>query len=162
LSLGLACVLGFDVGARRIGVAIGNPVTDTARDLKVVLVHGGEPEWAEVDRLLADWRPGLLLVGDPATLDGGDQPARQRARAFARALRKRYALPVRMVDERTSSVEAARQFASERAGGMRRRRDAERLDAIAAAIIVRRWLDNPSTEPGDSSQPESHDPDASP
>jgi putative Holliday junction resolvase len=144
VSLPASCVLGFDVGARRIGVAIGNTLTDSARDLQVVAMHEQQPDWIAIDKLIAEWRPDLLLVGDPATLDGGDQPARQRARAFARLLRKRYGLSVELVDERSSSVEAAHQFARERAGGTRRRRDAGRLDAMAAAVIVRRWLDDPS------------------
>ena len=82
-------------------------------------------------------------VGDPMTLDGGDQPIRQRARTFARELRTRFALPVAMMDERNSSQEAARRFAAERADGRRKRRDADLLDAVAAAVIVERWLSAP-------------------
>ncbi len=154
MSIPATCALGFDVGARRIGVAIGNTLSDSARDLQVVAMREQQPDWLAIDKLIAEWRPDLLLVGDPATLDGGDQPARQRARAFAKELRKRYGVAVNMVDERSSSVEAAHQFARERASGTRRRRDAERLDAMAAAIIVRRWLDQPdaaSSPPGPQS-----------
>ena len=61
-------------------------------------------------------------------------------------MRQRTQLPVVMVDERNSSQEAARRFAEERAVGKRRRRDAELLDAVAAAIIVDRWL----AAPGDA------------
>ena len=76
-------------------------------------------------------------------LDGGDQPIRKFAQAFARELRERTGLPVAMVDERNSSQEAARRFAEDRADGKRKRRDAELLDAVAAAIIVERWLAAP-------------------
>ena len=62
---------------------------------------------------------------------------------FARTLRARYALPVVMVDERTSSIEAAQRFAADRAEGRKRRRDAAALDAVAAAVIVERWLASP-------------------
>ena len=137
-----AIVLGFDVGARRIGVAVGSTLGG-ARALAVVDVHAAGPDWPALDRLHAQWRPRGLVVGDPMTLDGGDQPIRRRARAFARELRDRYALPVAMVDERSSSVEAAQRFARERAAGNRRRRDAEALDAAAAAVIVERWLAAP-------------------
>ena len=78
------------------------------------------------------------------TLDGGDQPIRTRAHAFARELHARYDLPVVLVDERASSIEAAQRFASDRAQGRKRRRDAEALDAVAAAIIVERWLAAPN------------------
>jgi putative holliday junction resolvase len=83
------------------------------------------------------------VVGDQMTLDGGDQPIRRRARAFAQELRARFGLPVVMVDERSSSIEAARRFALDRAEGRRRRRDAAALDAVAAAVIVERWLAAP-------------------
>ncbi|HEY4555875.1 MAG TPA: Holliday junction resolvase RuvX, partial [Lysobacter sp.] len=95
------------------------------------------------ERLQREWRPDGFVVGDPLTLDGGDQPARLRAHAFARELHARFRTPVVLVDERASSIEAAQRFASERAEGRKRRRDAEALDAVAAAIIVERWLAAP-------------------
>lgn len=137
-------VLGFDVGARRIGVAVGNAMTAQARAIAVIEVHAAGPDWAHCDKLLREWRPDGLVVGDPMTLDGGDQPIRKAARAFAQALRQRSGLPVVMVDERNSSQEAARRFAAARAAGTRKRRDAEVLDGVAAAIIVERWLSTPA------------------
>jgi putative Holliday junction resolvase len=139
-------VLGFDVGARRIGVAVGSAFGSGARPLAVVDVHASGPDWDRIERLRREWRPDGLVVGDPLQLDGGDQPIRKVAQAFARELRKRTQLPVVMVDERNSSQEAARRFAEERADGKRKRRDAELLDAVAAAVIVDRWL----AAPGDA------------
>ena len=136
-------VLGFDVGMRRIGVAVGNALTGSARAVAVIDVHAAGPDWAHAERLLREWRPDGLVVGDPMTLDGGDQPIRKAARAFARELRQRTGLPVVMIDERNSSQEAARRFAAARAEGRRKRRDAEVLDAVAAAVIVERWLSSP-------------------
>lgn len=136
-------VLGFDVGARRIGVAVGNGLTG-ARALAVVDVHDGRIDWAKVEKLAREWRPGGCVVGDPMTLDGGDQPIRKRAHAFARELVQRLKLPVVLVDERSSSIEAAQRFARHRAEGNRRRRDAAVLDAEAAAIIIERWLASPA------------------
>lgn len=136
-------VLGFDVGARRIGVAVGSAFGHGARALAVVDVHADHVDWPAVERLLKEWGPDGCVVGDPMTLDGGDQPIRARARAFARELGRRYRLPVVMVDERSSSIEAAQRFAVDRAEGRRRRRDAAALDAVAAAIIVERWLASP-------------------
>lgn len=141
-------VLGFDVGARRIGVAVGSAFGHGARALAVIDVHHDTPDWASIDKLRKEWRPDGLVVGDPMTLDGGDQPIRKRAQAFARELHARYALPVVMVDERASSIEAAQRFAVDRAEGRRRRRDAAALDAVAAAVIVERWL----AAPGDAVQ----------
>ncbi len=139
-------VLGFDVGARRIGVAVGSAFGSGARPVAVVDVRATGPDWDRIERLRREWRPDGLVVGDPMQLDGGDQPIRKVAQAFARELRQRTQLPVVMVDERNSSQEAARRFAEERAVGKRKRRDAELLDAVAAAIIVDRWL----AAPGDA------------
>lgn len=136
-------VLGFDAGQRRIGVAVGSAFGAGARPVAVVDVHGGGPDWRQVERLVREWRPDGLVVGDPMTLDGGDQPIRRFAQGFARELAARFRLPVVMVDERNSSQEAGRRFAAERAEGRRKRRDAELLDAVAAAVIVERWLSSP-------------------
>lgn len=144
-------VLGFDVGSRRIGVAVGSSYGHGGRAVAVVDVHPHGPDWPAVERLYKEWRPDGLIVGDPMTLEGGDQAARVRAFAFARELHVRFGLPVVMVDERMSSIEAAQRFADDRAAGRKRRRDAEALDAVAAAIIVERWLaapDNATAVPG--------------
>ncbi len=139
-SLAPVCVLGFDVGARRTGVAVGNTLSMSARALAVLAVNEGEPDWLHCDRLLREWSPQRLIVGEPLTLDGEVQPATQRARRFARALEQRYRLPVELVDERSSSREADRRFAQARSEGRAKRSHAELLDALAAQIILERWL----------------------
>ena len=136
-------VLGFDVGAKRIGVAVGSAFGSGARALAVIDVHGKAPDWSAIDKLNTEWRPDGMVVGDPLTLEGGDQPIRKRAHAFARELHARYGVPVVLVDERSSSVEAAQRFALDRAEGRKRRRDAVALDAVAAAVIIERWLAAP-------------------
>lgn len=156
LAFGSACraagspqggtVLGFDVGARRIGVAVASTFAHGARAVAVIDVHAAGPDWAAIDRLRDTWRPDGLVVGDPMTLDGGDQPIRSVAHAFAARLGERYTLPVVLVDERGSSIEAAQRFAADRAQGRRKRRDAAALDAMAAAVILERWL----AAPGDA------------
>ena len=139
-----ATLLGFDVGARRIGVAIGSGFGLGARALAVVDVHDERIDWAAIERLQREWRPGGFIVGDPMTLDGGDQPIRRRAQAFARELQQRFKLPVAMFDERNTSQEAAQRFAADRADGRRKRRDADLLDAFAAAVILERFFSSPA------------------
>ncbi|MHC1481417.1 Holliday junction resolvase RuvX [Frateuria aurantia] len=136
----MSCIFGFDVGSRRTGVAIGNTLTCTARQLAVLGMDQGEPEWVRLDTLRREWLPDTLVVGLPLTLDGEEQAASRRARRFADALQQRYQLPVHLIDERHSSQEAAERFAHARASGLRRRSHAEQLDADAAAIILERWL----------------------
>lgn len=134
------CVLGFDVGARRIGVAVGNTLSGTARPIAMVAARDDGPDWDAVAALVREWRPDRLVVGEPLTLDGETQPATHLARRFAREAAARFALPVDLIDERSSSREAERRFAHARREGRARRRDAQALDALAAQIIVERWL----------------------
>lgn len=133
-------MLGFDYGARRIGVASGNRISQSARPLPALLSRKGEPDWPRIDALLAEWKPETLFVGLPLTLDGGEQAVTRGARAFAEALHQRSKLPVHLVDERHTSQEAARQFAAQRASGAARRRDAENIDSLAACVILEGWL----------------------
>jgi putative Holliday junction resolvase len=134
------CVLGFDFGARRIGVASGNHVVATARPLPALTSVAGKPDWPRIDALLAEWQPEALVVGLPLTLDGGEQAITRGARGFAEALGQRSGLAVHLVDERHTSQEAARRFAAQRASGSARRRDAANIDSLAAAVILESWL----------------------
>ena len=134
------CVLGFDYGALRIGVASGNRISQTARPLPALLSHKGQPDWVRLDALLSEWKPEALVVGLPLTLDGGEQAITRGARAFAAALGERSGLPVQLVDERHTSQEAARRFAAQRAAGTAKRKHANAIDAIAAEVILENWL----------------------
>ncbi len=129
-------VLGFDYGQKRIGVASGQALTGTATPLATVR-NPHAAGWADIDTLLAQWRPLQLVVGLPLAADGTETPVSLAARQFAAALGKRTGTPVALVDERLSSHEAQARLL---AGG--RRHDAVRRerDAMAAAIIVETWL----------------------
>lgn len=136
-------VLAFDVGRRRIGVAVGQRFTGDGRRLAVVDNPSHARALELVAPLLQTWRPQALLVGRPLTLDGAEQPASALARGFARALRRRFGLPVLEIDERHSSQEAARRFALARSEGRLRRGAADLLDADAAAVLIQRFYDDP-------------------
>ncbi|HEU4855746.1 MAG TPA: Holliday junction resolvase RuvX [Rhodanobacteraceae bacterium] len=134
------CVLGFDYGTRWIGVASGNRISQSASPLAALAARAGQPDWPRIDALLAEWRPEALIVGLPLALDGGEQKTSKAARAFAGQLGERSGLPVHLVDERHTSQEAARRFATQRAAGSARRRDAANIDSLAAAVILEGWL----------------------
>ena len=135
-------ILGFDYGARRIGVAVGNALTRSARALEVIANSEQGADWRRLDALLREWQPQALLVGLPLTMDGAEQANSRNARAFAAALGARYGIAAQMVDERLSSREAASRFAERRARGESKRKHAQTLDALAAEIIVETWLGN--------------------
>jgi putative holliday junction resolvase len=135
-------VLAFDFGERRIGVACGDTVSRSASPLRGVPRGPDGPQWDAIASLLREWRPSLLVVGLPYNADGSESASATRARGFARALHERYALPVELVDERYSSLEAGTRLKEARAAGLRRRRVAKTdVDAEAARVILERWLE---------------------
>lgn len=136
----VSTVLGFDYGARRIGAAVGNALTGSARALEVIANSTQGPDWTRVDALVREWRPQILLVGLPLTMDGEEQKNSAAARAFAAQIGERCKLSTQLVDERLSSREAAQRFAQRRASGQSRRKHAAALDSVAAEVIVEQWL----------------------
>ena len=135
------CFLGFDFGTRRIGIAVGTRLLRDARSL-TTLSSKGQPDWAAIGKLIAEWRPEALVVGRPLTMEGGAQAATRAADEFIAQLQARYGLPVHAAEERMSSVEAQSQLRERRASGERRRRlRDEDVDAAAAKLILEHWLD---------------------
>jgi len=136
--------MAFDYGTRRIGVAVGQRQTGTASAVGVIACRANQPDWMALERLLKDYAPQTLVVGLPLSLDGHEQPMTTAARGFARALERRFALPVELHDERLTSIEAGGRFAAQRAAGLKRRRDAATLDAMAAQVLLESWLTQPA------------------
>lgn len=134
-------LLAFDYGQRRIGVACGDTVSRTASPLGGVLVGLKGPPWDAIDALMREWQPTMLIVGLPYNADGSEGAAAGHARSFAGDLAKRYALPVELIDERYSSLEAEARLRGAREAGIRKRRVAKiDVDAAAACVILERWL----------------------
>jgi putative Holliday junction resolvase len=125
--------MAFDYGLRRIGVAVGNGTVGTSQPLTVLSAKDGVPDWNRLGALVQEWEPELLLVGDPLNMDGSVSELALRARRFGRRLHGRLQLPVELVDERLSSVEARQQRreAGDRGGP---------VDSYAAELILRTWL----------------------
>jgi putative Holliday junction resolvase len=118
--------LAFDFGTRRIGVAVGNTLTGSARPLRTLVV-GATPAFDAIAGLVAEWRPDALVVGVPLHPDGAAHDNTRRARRFARQLEGRLGLPVHEVDERYTTTEARAEGHAD-------------LDAASAAIILEQFL----------------------
>lgn len=132
-------LLGFDYGSRRIGVAVGQELTGSANPLETIATHGRGPDWEAITRLVAAWQPAALVVGIPFNMDGTDQGMTRAARRFANQLRERFGLPVHTIDERLSSREARQRLAAA-TEGRRRVQEKEKIDQVAAQIILQTWL----------------------
>ncbi|QWD18280.1 Holliday junction resolvase RuvX [Polynucleobacter paneuropaeus] len=97
-------VMGFDYGTRRIGIAIGNTLSCTAQALEVIARDNEDARFADIESLLKEWMPNLLVVGVPIHPDGAEHEMTAKAKRFGNQLSGRFKLPVEWVDERYSSV----------------------------------------------------------
>ena len=119
-------------------MAVGNRLTKHARPLSTVMAVKGIPcDWGQIQRCLRAWQPDCLVVGLPTTLQGNAQYTTLAATTFSESLQARFHLPVHLVDERLSTVEARSQLFE--AGGYRKLKKAE-IDSISACIILEQWL----------------------
>lgn len=129
-------LLGFDFGTRRIGVAIGQELTGTARSLTTLNSRDGGPDWGAISRLIEEWQPDALVVGIPYHMDGSEMELTRLATRFGNRLQGRYNLPLFTVDERLTSAEAEAQLREE--GGRFGKGD---VDQMSAQLILQSWLD---------------------
>ena len=133
----LRLLLGFDYGSKQIGVAVGQVITGQARELCTLKAQNGVPDWAQVEKLIAEWKPDAIVVGLPLNMDGTPSEMSERAERFARRLQGRYGLPVHAHDERLTTYAAK----GERMQGGQRDGYRERpVDALAAALLLEGWL----------------------
>lgn len=132
--------LGFDFGLRRIGVAVGESITGSARPLETLAARDGQPDWSRIEALLRTWRPVALIVGIPRRLDGTASDMTPPAERFARRLHGRFGLPVHTVEEQLSSYAAEQALTERGRGGGRLERQKEEIDRLAAAIILETWF----------------------
>ena len=132
-------VLAFDFGERRIGVAVGEHLINSANPLTTIDNESNEIRFAAITQLINEWQPKLLVVGLPLSLDGSETEVTQLCKKFARRLNGRFNLPVIMIDERYSSTEAS-QLLNE--SGIKGRAQKAMLDQVAAQTILRSYFDN--------------------
>lgn len=130
-------VMAFDFGLRQIGVATGNCLLGTTQPLSILRAKEGLPEWRALEALIEEWKPDLLVVGEPLNMDGSDSQLSAKAAKFARQLHGRLGLQVEMVDERLSSFEAK---SISREQGHKGDFKRQPVDSYAAELILKTWL----------------------
>ncbi len=138
-------LLGIDYGLRRIGLAIGDTITGRARPRPALQVAAGrapgDPEFERIARELRDSGATRIVVGCPYNPDGSQGALATKATQFAAELGRRLGLPVHLVDERYSSIEATEALRAMRADGTRRSRvEKPDIDSASAAVILERWM----------------------
>lgn len=131
-------VLAFDFGLKRIGVAVGDVSIGVAHPLETIHGESNDQKFGAIAALIAEWQPGVLVVGLPRHLDGTEHEMTLRCRKFSRQLEGRFNLPVALVDERLTSAAASQGLREMGIGG---RRQKAMLDQVAAQLILQTYLD---------------------
>ena len=131
-------LLAFDYGTKNIGVAAGQTLTRSANSQPALKAKDGIPDWNQIEKLLKDWRPDLVLVGLPLNMDGSESELSVRARKFANRLHGRFGVKVDLVDERLSSF-AAKGEVMERGGSRDYKHNP--VDSMAARVILESWFE---------------------
>lgn len=133
-------IMGFDFGIKKIGVAIGQRLTCTARPLTVIRSTYGIPNWKHIENIYNEWKPTILIVGLPLQSNGKIQPVTILAKKFAIQLKNKFPVTVKMHDERFSTSEARLNQYNNHDHNVRIYYQKHPIDAIAAEIILKSWL----------------------
>lgn len=137
-------VMAFDFGTRRIGVASGQEMLGTGQAVAMLPARDGVPEWSQIEALLQEWQPDLVLVGLPLNMDDTENDMCARARKFGKRLHGRFHVLVEMVDERLTSFEAKGEVMAE---GGSRDYGQHGVDDRAAVLILETWFNQ---QPGEA------------
>ena len=129
-------MIGLDVGDRRVGVAISDPLGKTAQPLETLERDGGLMERLAV--LIRDTGAERMVVGLPLLMDGREGEQARKVRRFTRDLEESLDVSVVLLDERLTSREARNVL---EAGGFKPRREKGATDRVAAALILRAYMD---------------------
>lgn len=137
----VGALLGIDFGKRTVGVAVGHRLTASARPLDPIRYRDPGSLMSQLDEVVGQWRPALVVVGLPLAGDGSESDMSRRVRDFAGQLGERHSgVDIRFQDERLTSHAAAERHAGRRQQGRAKRSDAKRLDSVAACLILESWM----------------------
>ena len=129
-------VMAFDFGIKHIGIAIGQEITKTASTFYSIKALEGQPDWNELDDIIHEWKPDLIVVGDPYNMDGSRSKIQDMSDRFSDALYKRYQIQVEKTDERLSSREANERLQNLDIGT----KSSSNKHSISAQVILEDWF----------------------
>ena len=132
-------ILALDLGKKRIGMAISDPLGLTAQGLPNLERTTKRADLAALAREVAEREVALVLIGNPLHMSGAEGRQSEWVREFAGALAERAGCPVRLWDERLTTVEASRVL---RASGISIRKRARAVDRLSAVILLQSYLDS--------------------
>ena len=135
-------ILALDLGKKRIGLAISDPLGITAQGLPNLHRTNKRADLAALGHLAAEREVGLIVMGNPIGMRGNEGRQSEWVREFAAALEAHTRLPVKLWDERLTSVEAGRVL---RASGISIEKRAAAVDRLSAVILLQSYLDSLGT-----------------
>ena len=139
-------VLGIDYGERRMGMAISDPTCTIAQPLPTIVRRRGKrPPYTKIMDVLNEWGAERVVVGLPLETSGAEGRLASEVRDFGDGLERRASVQVEYWDERFTSVQAQRELARLEAPATSRR-EKERVDAMAAMLILQAYLDAKSKD----------------
>jgi len=138
-------VLGLDVGSRRIGLAVSDPLGITAQGLETLQRKNKRQDFARLERVICEYQVKEIVVGLPLRMSGAEGTQSEKMRTFAEDLQKRFRLPVHLWDERLTSAEANRLLRETELSIEKR---GKAVDRMAAVLILQAWMESRSSEPG--------------
>ena len=137
--------MGFDFGTKRIGIATGQDLTGTAQGVATVGNSGKNGPWNEIEELIHQWRPDMLVVGLPLGKEGAETTLSRAARQFGTELASRFSRPVHYIDETLTSRVAESLIAEATPSGKRMiGRQKNLRDQIAAELILSTFFNEQS------------------
>jgi putative holliday junction resolvase len=131
-------VLGLDVGSRRIGVAVSDPLGITAQGLETLQRTTKRRDFEHLQRVIQEYDVREIVVGLPLRMSGAEGIQSDKMQVFAEELRKRFRLPVHLWDERLTSVEANRLL---READLSIEKRGKAVDRMAAVLILQGWME---------------------
>jgi putative Holliday junction resolvase len=129
-------IMAFDFGIKHIGIAIGQEITKTASTFYSIKALEGQPDWNELDDIIHEWKPDLIVVGDPYNMDGSRSKIQDMSDRFSDALYKRYQIQLEKTDERLSSREANERLQNLDIGT----KSSSNKHSISAQVILEDWF----------------------
>ena len=131
-------ILALDHGTKRIGVAVSDETKTIALPLEYILAEPFAAFLERLKKILVEKEIDLILIGMPRNMDGSYGPAAQKVDTFVAVLRNAVTVPIKTLDERLTSAQANRVLIQ---GGVRRDQRKEKVDKMAAAILLQSYLD---------------------
>jgi putative holliday junction resolvase len=132
-------ILALDLGKRRIGLAISDPLGFTAQGLPNLERTNKRSDIAAIGQIAHEREAGIILMGNPVNMGGAEGRQSKWAREFAAALEARAGIPVKMWDERLTTAEANRVL---RASGISQKKRTAAKDRLSAVILLQSYLDS--------------------